>query len=167
MESNQPRKLRARIPKGSCLSYVSPDESFMVLSTKPSKLTLYKKTEYNEDPFNLNTGLNTSNDNQAPVGDYQLIKEVELKVGNLILLQWVDFDSEPAFVVVSNDKALIILDKDLQEIFRNEELLGSTDLCFFTCAGIRRTTTGNLQGKPCFCANFVLNSFFISINSNS
>lgn len=146
MQSNQPRKLRARIPTDSSLSYVSPDESLMVISTKPSKLSLFKKSEFNEDPFNLNASSETGSQG-ASSGDYQLVKEVDLKVGTLILLQWVHFDSEPAFVVVSNNKALVVLDKDLQEIFRNEELLGSTDLCFFTCAAIKREQSGNLQGR--------------------
>lgn len=50
-------------------------------------------------------------------------------------------------MTVSNDKALVVLDKDLQEIFRNEELMGSTDLCFFTCAAIKRSRSGHLDGK--------------------
>jgi len=146
MQSCQNSKLRARIPKNSCLSYISPDESVLVVSQKPSKLALYKKSEFNEDPFNLGSGGDPSKESSSP-SDYQLMKETDLNIGTLILLQWVDFDTEPVFVTVSNDKALVVLDAELQEIFRNEELLGTTDLCFFTCASLRRNKSGHIQGK--------------------
>lgn len=148
MQSSRPRKLRASIPEGSCLSYVSPDESSIVLSSKPSKLVLLRKSEYDQDPFKLNSDLDASTGQAAPAGDYKVEKEVELGVGTLVLLEKVEFDTESAFIAVSNDKALVVLDKDLQELFRNEELVGSTDLCFFTCAGVKRDSFGNVQGRP-------------------
>ena len=150
MISSSSTKLRARIPQGTCLSYTSPDASILLTAQKPSKLSLYKKSEFNEDPFNINNGEDFSNSSPSVPSDYNLSKELDLKVGTLIYLKWVEFDSEPAFVVVSNDKALLVLNEDLQEIFRNEELLGSTDLCFFTSADVRRDKLGNIQGKVCF-----------------
>ena len=154
-------KLRARIPKDTSLSYTSPDTSVVVTAQKPSKLSLFKKSEFNEDPFNIGNGTDSSNQEPCVASDYTLAKELDLKVGTLIFLQWVEFDSEPAFVVVSNDKALLVLDRELQEIFRNEELLGSTDLCFFTSVDVRRDKQGSLQGKIFFlrfllCAGFQL-----------
>lgn len=63
-----------------------------------------------------------------------------------MFLKWTEFDTEPVFVVVSNDKAVVVLDRELEEVFRNEEELGSTDLCFFTSVGIRRDCKGGVQG---------------------
>lgn len=153
-------KLRARIPNSTSLSYTSPDSSVIVVAQKPSKLSLFKKSDYNEDPFNLGTGENSTNSQDLVPTDYQLAKEIDLKVGTLIFMQWVEFDTEPAFVIVSNDKALLVLDKELQEIFRNEELLGSTDLCFFTSVDIRRNKEQVLQGNLNFFFVFFLYELF-------
>jgi hypothetical protein len=116
-----------------------------VVAQKPSKLLLFQKSEYNEDPFNLGTSDPDSPEPSVPK-DYQLSKQVDLNVGNLVFLQWTEFDTEPVFVVVSNDKALVVLNQELEEVFRNEEQLGSTDLCFFTSVGLRRDSQNTLQG---------------------
>lgn len=147
MQSCDPSKLRARIPEGSCLSFVSQDESTLVVSQKPSKLILFQKSDYNEDPFNLGSATDSNLDKAPVTTDFQMAKQVDLKVGTLVFLQWVEFDTEPAYVVVSNDKALIVLNKDLEKVFRNEELLGSTDLCFFTSATIKRDKDASVKGR--------------------
>lgn len=147
MQSREACKLRARIPKDSCLSWVSPDSRTLIISQKPSKLTLFRQSDHNEDPFNLEA---SSNPDLMP-SDYEQVQEVDLGVGNLIFLDRVDFDTQPCFVAVSNDKALVVLDDDLGVIFKNEELLGSADLCFFTCAGMQRNKLGAFQGGGFAC----------------
>ena len=140
---SQNHKLGARIPKNTFLSYICPDRSRFIISQKASKLSLFTQSDFNEDPFNLT---NDDPNTQISTSNFQMAKEIDLNIGTLVFLSWTDFETEPAFVIVSNDKSLVVLDADLQEIFRNEELSDSTDLCFFTCACLRRTRSGHFQG---------------------
>ena len=148
MKDSKASKLRVNLPSSSNMSHLSTGKSILLISQKPSKLYLYKRSEFNQDPFGLNNIETNSNSGNAPAenSDYQLEKQLDLGLGNLLLVKHLKYETESGFLVVSNDKVLVFLDEQLNEVFRNELLQGAEDLCFFTAADCALTSPGNFQG---------------------
>lgn len=141
MDLTKPSKHRVPLPASSSLALLSTRFSSVLISKKPSTLFLFQQTCIDEAPFDANS------EQEEAIKDYQESKRLDLGVGNLILLKELDFESEEGFLAVSNDKAIVFLDKELNEVFRNEELIGEEDLCFFTSADVRVNLDGYFQGN--------------------
>ena len=144
MNQSHSHRVRVSLSKEANIVWMSDDNSKLLVSEKPSKLKLYEEFEFDEDPFNLN---NESEEPKDTKCKYKVSKEVDLEIGTLLLMEQHSLNGQSVFIFVSNDRAIVILDQNLTELFRNEELIKDDDLCFFTAVCTRKTKQGNLQSN--------------------
>jgi hypothetical protein len=145
MQTNESHRVRAALNQETNLVWMSSDSKRLVVAERPSKLRMMTQSDFDEDPFNLQ---NDNEDVKDMKCKYSVSKEVDLGVGSLMMLERFLLNSQLVFVVVSNDRALVVLDDDLNELFRNEELIKDDDLCFFTSIAWRDNFQGALQSNP-------------------
>lgn len=142
MKPYESHRVRVALNKETNLVWMSADKNQLVVAEKPSKLKLSTKTDFDEDPFNLQ---NENEENKDMKCNYTVSKEVDLGIGTLMMLEQHILNNQSVFVVVSNDRALVVLDDNLNELFRNEELIKDDDLCFFTSVTCRNNFQGALE----------------------
>lgn len=145
MEAYESHRVRVALSQDTNLTWMSSDNKRLVVAERPSKLRLMTKSDFDEDPFNLQNENEESKDMKCK---YNLSMEVDLAVGTLMMLEQFSLNNQLVFVVVSNDRALVVLDDNLNELFRNEELIKDDDLCFFTSVAWRDNFQGALQSNP-------------------
>ena len=133
-------RLRAPLPESVTNAWLSSDSRTLATLSGGSHLTVYKALPSIESDQFTDTG------DLANV-EFQKSKEQDLKCGRVIALIETPFGVEKGFVVVSNERALLLLDAEFNVVFMNEELVQPDDLCFFTSVAVRRTENNQFEGR--------------------
>ena len=132
-------RLRAALPKSVSSAWLSPDSRKLAVISDASLLTLF------ETLLSIDADQIALQEEDLANCQFNKTKELHLQCGRVIAFMQTPFGAERGFVVVTNERAVLLLDAEFNVVFKNQELVKPDDLCFFTSADVRLDSSQHLQ----------------------